>query len=114
VALATGRSLVLWEQGFGFDLHAPFGIEQGSNDHGRRGPDCTEDFAMRAAYFFPVLGMGEEHAGAVDVLEGGASLGESGSDQLEYRAGLLCRREVVGADRAGSRYVDDVANAHCA
>lgn len=102
----------LGDQGFRFDLNAPFRVEQGGNDHGRCGPDGAKDFTVGAADFFPVLGTGEEHAGAVNMLESSAGLVECGFDQLEHRAGLLGRREVVGSDRTGARNVDDVADAH--
>jgi len=79
----------LGEDCFGFDFYAPLGVEEGGYDHGGGGADGSEDFAMSAAYFFPVLGMGEEDAGADDMLEGGSGLGESGFDEFEDGAGLL-------------------------
>jgi hypothetical protein len=61
---------VLREDGFGFDLDAPLGVEQCGDDHGGGGADVGEDFAVGAADLLPVFGAGEEDAGADDVLEG--------------------------------------------
>ena len=92
----------LRQDGFGFDLYAPLWVEQGGDDHGGCGTDCAEYFAVGAADLFPVFCMGDEHAGADYVVEGGACLGERCADELEDGAGLVGGGEVVGAYRAGA------------
>ncbi len=62
----------------------------------------------------PVLCAGEEHAGADDVLEAGAGLGEGFLDEAEDDAGLLGGGEIFSAYRAGAGDVDDVADANSA
>lgn len=69
---------------------------------------------MGATDLFPIFGVGDEHAGADDVLKGGAGLRERRADELEDCAGLFGCGEVVGAYGAGARDVDDVADAYCA
>lgn len=81
-----------WEDGFGFDLNSPFGVEESSHDHGGGGADGAKDLAMSAADLFPIFCAGEEHAGSDDVVKwisGGAGLGEGFFDEGEDRAGLL-------------------------
>ena len=96
---------------FGFDFYAPFRIEQGSNHHGAGGAYSAENFAVGTAYLFPVFGAGDEHAGADDVVEGGAGLSERSLDQLEYGAGLFGRREFLRTHRAGAGDMHNVADA---
>jgi hypothetical protein len=68
VCVRTGRD-DLGKHCFGFDFDAPLGIEQRGDNHGRCGADLAEDFAVGAADGFPILLVGNEHTGAVHMLE---------------------------------------------
>ena len=67
---------------------------------------------MDAAYDLPVLSAGEEHAGAVDVLEGGACILERGGDECEALVGLLGDIEIVGPDGPCSGDMNLIADAN--
>jgi hypothetical protein len=74
-------SFLVWNASVGFDFYTPFGIEErGYHDHGGRGTDVGEELAVNAAGGLPVFGVGEVHAGAIDVLDGGAGVLECGGD----------------------------------
>jgi hypothetical protein len=74
----------------GFDFYTPIWVEEGGyDDHGGGGTDEAEEFAVYAAGGFPVFGMGEVHAGAVDVLDGAAGVFKCGGDQGEALVGLF-------------------------
>jgi hypothetical protein len=96
----------------GFDFHAPFGVEKGGDNHGGGGPDGGKDFAVGEADLFPVFGVGDEHAGADDIGEGGTGLIEGGFDDAEDGAGLVGGGEVFGANGASAGDVDEVADAY--
>lgn len=101
------------DDGFGLDLDAPLRVEQlFDGDHGGCGADVGEDLAVGTPDLLPVLGMGEVDARADNVLERGAGVVECGLDELEDGASLVGGGEIVGADRAGSGDVDDVADAN--
>lgn len=98
--------------GFGFDLDAPGGVEEGGHDdHGGCGAGNGEELAVDAADLFPVFGAGEVDAGADDVLDGGAGFFEGGGDDGEDLVGLGGGVCVIGADGTGSGDVDDGADA---
>jgi hypothetical protein len=65
-----------------------------------------------AADLFPVLDADDEHAGAVDVLEGGSGFFEGCLDDGQRCAGLVGGRGVFGAYGAGAGDVNVVAEAH--
>jgi hypothetical protein len=96
----------------GFDFYAPFGVEQGGDhDHSGGGTDEAEEFAVDAAGGLPVFGVGEIHAGAVDVLNGAAGVLERGGDEGEALVGLFGDVGLVCAYRARTGDMDVVANA---
>ena len=66
---------------------------------------------MDVAGDFPVLSMGEVHAGAIDMLDGGAGVFEGSGDEEEALLGLLGDVAVVCADWTGAGDVDVVAEA---
>ena len=100
------------DAGIGFDLDAPGGVEQGGDyDHGGGGADEREEFAVDPPGDFPVLGVGEIDACAVDVLDGAAGVFERGGDEGEALLCLLGDVCVVGADGGGTGDVDFVADA---
>ena len=106
------RRISLRDVGVGFDFYAPFGVEQrGDDDHGGGGADEAEELAVDAAGGLPVFGVGEVHAGAVDVFEGAAGVFERGGDEGEALVGLFGDVGVVCAYGAGAGDVDVVADA---
>ncbi len=66
---------------------------------------------MNAACGLPVFGVGEEDAGAIDVLDGAAGVLERGGDDVEGLFGLLGDVAFVRADGAGAGDMDVVADA---
>ena len=103
---------LLGDAGVGFDLDAPGGVEQGGDDdHGGGGADEREEFAVDPPGDFPVLGVGEIDACAVDVLDGAAGVFERGGDEAKALRCLFGDICVVGTYGAGSGDVDFVANA---
>jgi len=99
----------------GFDFYAPFGVEQrGDHDHGGGGTDEAEELAVDAAGRLPVCGVGEVHAGAVDVLDGTAGVLERGGDESEALVGLFGDVGLICAYRAGAGDVDVIADADSA
>jgi hypothetical protein len=100
------------DEGVGFDLDLPGGVEQGGDDdHGGGGPGDGEELAVDAAHGLPVAGAGEVDAGAVDVLDGAAGLFEGGSHEGEALVGLIGDIGFIGSDGAGSGDVDVIADA---
>jgi hypothetical protein len=98
--------------GVSFDFYAPLRVEQGGyHDHGGGGTDEAKEFAVDAAGCLPVLGVGEVHAGAVDVLDGTARVLKCGGDEGEALVGLFGYVGLVRAYGAGARDVDLVADA---
>ena len=63
------RNVHLGKHCFGFDFDAPLGIEQRGDNHGGCGADLPEDFAVGAADGFPIFLVGNEHTGAVHMLQ---------------------------------------------
>src|SRR2546423_3562536 len=77
------------QQGFGFDLDLPAGVEEGGDgQHRGSGADRAEDLAVDGADGPGVGGVDEEGAGADDVGGGRAGLGQGGEDDLQAAAGL--------------------------
>ena len=73
---------LLWNPSVCFDFDSPVGVEEcGYDDHGGGGTDKPEELAVDAAGGLPVFGAGEEHASAVDVLDGTAGVLECGGDE---------------------------------
>jgi hypothetical protein len=103
----------VWDAGVGFDLDAPFGVEQRSDDdHGGSGENEAEEFAVDASGRLPVFGSGEVHASAVDVLDRAARVFEGCCYEGQALIGLLGDICVVRAYRAGAGDVDEVADAN--
>jgi hypothetical protein len=99
--------------GIQFDFHAPFGIEELShNDHRGRRADALKKLTVDATDSFPVCGMGEIHSGPDYIVKGRACALEDFGGDLEYLAGLGFYVLIIGADRAGSGYVDGIADAY--
>jgi hypothetical protein len=63
------RNVNLGKHCFGFDFNPPLGVEQRGDHHRGCGADFTEDFAVGAADRFPIFLVGNEHTGAVHMLE---------------------------------------------
>src|SRR5258708_39321462 len=98
--------------GVGFDFYTPSGVEEGGyDDHGGCGTDESEELAVDAAGGLPVIGVGEVHASAVDVLEGAACVLECGCDEGQALAGLFGDVGFIRAYGAGAGDVDVVADA---
>src|SRR3954468_20630954 len=105
------------ELGFGFDFYEPGGVEEaGHDDGGGGGADVGEDLAVGTGDFFPVLGGGEVDAGAEDMVEGGAGLGQCLADQVQAEAGLGVGagrgRGAAGRHRGGAGDQDPVSGGH--
>src|SRR5512142_2031274 len=87
--------------GLDFDQHVR--IDQAFDfDHGCNGPDVPEDFAVRAAYFLPLIDVGHVDACPNDVVERRACLLQRGFDGLEGLYGL--RVGIALADQPGGRH----------
>jgi len=100
------------DAGVGFDLDAPLGVEQcGDDDHSGGRPGERKKLAMYAAGCLPIFGVGEIHAGAVDVLNGAARSFERRGDDGETLISLLSDIGLVRAYRTGAGDVDVVADA---
>jgi hypothetical protein len=98
--------------GVRLNFYAPVWIEEFLNDdHSGGGADDGEEFSVDAAGALPVAGVGQEHARAVDVLDGGASVFECGGDDVQTLLGLLRNVAVVCTDGPCSGDVDVVADA---
>ena len=97
---------------FGFDFDAPLGIEQRCDNHRGCGANLTEDLAVGAADRFPIFLVGNEHTGAVHVLELRSCLYERGFNDPQYSACLLGGGKIIGTHRAGAGHMDNVADAH--
>src|SRR5258708_25030429 len=81
------------------NVYAPAGVEEVlDDDPGGGGADDGEELAMDADDDLPVVSVGEVHAGAVDVLDGGAGLLESGGENVEALFGLGSDVSVVCTD----------------
>ena len=103
---------LLWNASVGFDFYAPIWVEEGGyHDHGGGGTDGAEELAVDAAGGLPVLGVGEVHAGAVDVLDRTARVLECGGDEGEALVCLFGYVGLVCAYGAGAGDVDVVADA---
>src|ERR1700677_3929294 len=101
----------IWNASVRFDFNAPVWIEQGGDDdHGGGRADEAEELTVDAAGWLPVLGVGEVHAGAVDVFEGTTSVLEGGGDKGETLVGLFGDVGDVGTNGTGARDVDMIAD----
>jgi hypothetical protein len=104
---------VLSDYGVEFDFDAPVGVEQSrDNDHGGGGADGAKELAVDAADGFPVCSVGEVHAGADDIFEGCAGIGEGFFGDGENAAGLAGGVFVVSTYGTGSGYMDRVTYAN--
>lgn len=97
---------------FYLDLDVPFGIEEGSDDHGGSRQYLLEDLAVGAAYLFPMLDVSEEHASAIDMLKAGSCFFKGSLDDVERDSCLLGRRCVLCPDGTGAGDVDMVAETY--
>jgi len=64
-----------------------------------------------AAGLLPVVDVSEVHAGAIDVVDGAAGVGEGSGDEGEALLGLIGDAGVVGSDGAGAGDMNVIADA---
>src|SRR6266567_4015123 len=110
--MSASVPILVGNAGICLNFYAPAGVEELlDDDHGGGGTDDGEELAMDAADDLPVVSVGEVHAGAVDVLDGGAGVLESGGDDVEALFGLRSDVSVVCADGASAGDVNFIADA---
>ncbi len=97
----------------GFDLDAPLWVEQRGDDHhgGLRGRMMPKYLPWMSPTISQSSARVRYNPGAVDVLDGAASLLDSCSDDGEALVGLSGYIGFIGADWAGAGDVDMVADA---
>jgi len=84
----------------------------GHDEHGGGGADFAEEFAVDAAYGFPVGGLGEVDTGANHVYERCAGADEDFSGDSDDYAGLDFYVGIICAHGASAGNIDMVVNAH--
>ena len=90
------------DDGIGFDLDQPFGIDEAGNLHdGIDGANVAEEFAMHGGDGLPIFDPCEEDARADDVSHGSTCLLERSSDNFKAATGLS--GGVTGRDGAAIR-----------
>lgn len=88
------------ELGLRFDLDFPPGIEQSGDDHHRGdGTRSLKQLAVDGSDGGGIIGRGEEHAGADDVIKRRSGFAQRGADDRKAAAGLL--GHVIGAMPVG-------------
>jgi len=106
--------ILIWNVGIGFNLYAPFWVEESSDHHRGGREDGAEYLAVSAANLFPIFSMGEKHTRADDLIEAGTGFLQGSLDKAEGNAGLLGRGAFFSADGSGAGDMHIVAHANSA